>query len=40
LKNSSAPFVALLVFLVIICGRLVWPMASALAWAAMLSFLS
>ncbi|MDR1915862.1 MAG: AI-2E family transporter [Synergistaceae bacterium] len=40
LKNSSAPFVALLVFLVILGCRIVWPLLPALAWAAILSFFS
>ncbi|MDR1472409.1 MAG: AI-2E family transporter [Synergistaceae bacterium] len=40
LRNSSVPFVALLVFLVALGLRVVWPLASALAWAAMLSFFS
>jgi predicted PurR-regulated permease PerM len=38
IKNSTAPFVALLCFFVILGGRIIWPLAPALAWAAVLSF--
>jgi predicted PurR-regulated permease PerM len=38
LRNSTTPFVALLVFFVILAGKVIWPLASALAWAAVLAF--
>jgi predicted PurR-regulated permease PerM len=38
LKNSIVPFVVLLCFFVALALRVIWPLASALAWAAVLSF--
>jgi predicted PurR-regulated permease PerM len=38
LKNGTAAFVVLLCFFVALGVRVIWPLASALAWAAVLSF--
>jgi predicted PurR-regulated permease PerM len=38
LRHSMAPFVTLLCLFVALAGRVIWPLASALAWAAVLSF--
>jgi predicted PurR-regulated permease PerM len=38
LKNSNMPFIAFLCFFVILAARVIWPLSSALAWAAVLSF--
>ncbi|MDR1515470.1 MAG: AI-2E family transporter [Synergistaceae bacterium] len=38
LKQSIAPFIVLLCFFVVLAAMVIWPLASALAWAAVLSF--
>ncbi|MDR1510214.1 MAG: AI-2E family transporter [Synergistaceae bacterium] len=38
LRHSMVPFVTLLCLFVALAGRVIWPLASALSWAAVLSF--
>ena len=38
LKRSTAPFIVLLCFFVVLAAMVIWPLASALAWGAVLSF--